>query len=758
MKKLLKLNLNKKEVFKMSDQVTGKTLTFDIECFYNYFLCTFVDANTGKVIEEVEKWNDKILNPKHTALFMSELIESNTLVSFNGNKYDILILSAFMDGQNNVSMKIMSDDIIQNRVMPWEFERKYKIRILEGIDHIDLIEPAFGMVSLKVYGARLKYPVLQEIPTPIKTLVTPAHRAKLKGYCINDCLVTNDLHDHVKPAIELRKEMGAVYGFDMRSLSDAQIGERVIVAECERVTGFKLTRRKMSELSLQFNYKAPDWITFKTDKIKNHLKLVESLTYNINKETGKVIIPPELGLICFWEHGKDAIGTELDNTMSSNSERISAINLQYKGVLAKDKPEEIKRELIDLKAENKELKQKRPELLVKQYNFQIGGIHSQHDTGSYYSDSDYEVFEIDVGSFYPNIILNAGYFVEQMGAEHFHTVYSSLVQQRMDAKARLVEIKHLLSGTLTDQARETLKTEEAEQSRKVATIKIVLNGFYGKLSSKYSPVYSPNMLVSVTLTGQLAILMLLEQLHAENITVLSANTDGINVRIHKNKREWLDGIVDDWCDVTGFTMDYNHYKMISYRDVNAYFYQHESGYMSGIGVFAGDSIRKSPSNAVCRDAIFSWVKDGVDIEDTINDCEDINAFLTLKKATGGCNKDGDDLGSTVRWYRSTATETAIHNNKTNNIVAGSSNGMPCQNLPSTLPDDIDYGFYIDETYKLMAYCGLLNDDLFYIALDDGSVFVSRHSACGVEEREISKFEFMENIGVTKSEIKKYNIK
>ena len=739
----------------------NKYLTFDIECFYNYFLCTFVDIATGDVIDEVELWNNNIVNSKHTSEYVTALITNNTLISFNGNKYDILILSAFMAGKLNVELKVMTNDIINNRVMPWVFETKYQVKLLSHLNHIDLIEPAFGVASLKVYGARLEFPRLQEIPTPINTIVTLHHRSNLKSYCINDNDVTFKLYECLRPAIDLRVTMGDIYGFDMRSLSDAQIGERVMVSECKRLTKIELKKADLKNYPLSFIYKAPSWISFTSDKLQNQLTLVESLIYNINPITGKTIVPDELGIVPFWGEGCECEGSTIDATLIRDTKRISDLNKQYKGVLAKDKPIEIKDELKNLKLSNKTLKIRRAEILTKQYNFQIGGVHSQNDSGTYYANSTYEIFEIDVGSFYPWIILNAGYFISQMGGDNFRKVYGSLVDQRMKAKERVNEIQTMLLDDECDN-RESLTSEMEADKIIIATVKIVLNGFYGKLSSHYSKVYAPNLLVSVTLTGQLAIMMLLEKLHEKGLRVLSANTDGINVRIKTADRAWVDNMVNEWCVSTGFTMDYNHYNMIGYRDVNNYFYQHADGYMHGIGIFAGDSIRKSPDRAICRDAIFAWVKNNIDVETTIHNTSSIHPFMTLKKASGGCNKDGVDLGGTVRWYRSTSTNTPILNNKSGNIVAGSTNGMPCLDIPDDLPTDIDYDYYIDETYRLMAFVGMLTDELTYLTSDDDDDegWVDRTPFCEIDLDGlvvISKEEFMIRIGVTSANVKKYNI-
>lgn len=256
------------------------------------------------------------------------------------------------------------------------------------------------------------------------------------------------------------------------------------------------------------------------------------------------------------------------------------------------------------------------------------------------------------------------------------------------------------------------------------------------------------MLVHTTLTGQLGLFMLLEQLHQNTIHVLSANTDGINVRVHKSQRKWVDDLVDWWCNQTGFVMDYNHYASISYRDVNNYFYIHKDGYTKGIGIFAGDGIRKSPENSIVRDAIFARVKDGVPIEDTIINSTDPFAFLTLRKATGGGMKDGEPIGNTIRWYHSLTSKTPIVSCKpnasgTHNQVAGSSCGVPLMNVtPNVMPADIDYAWYINQAYVSVAHIGLV----------DVSVEHARDLGCN------DWAEYLQEIGVTKQDIRKYKIR
>jgi len=54
------------------------------------------------------------------------------------------------------------------------------------------------------------------------------------------------------------------------------------------------------------------------------------------------------------------------------------------------------------------------------------------------------------------------------------------------------------------------------------TLKTLLNGSFGKLGSRYSIFYAPTEMLQVTITGQLALLMLIEMMELCGIPVVSA--------------------------------------------------------------------------------------------------------------------------------------------------------------------------------------------------------------------------------------------
>ena len=227
------------------------TAIFDIECYRNYFLVSFMDVESGKVksFEQREGVNLDFLGIK-------KILIKYKLVGFNCAKYDILMLSAALKG--GLDLKEVSDSIIKFRLMPWEFEDRYSVK-LPRVDMIDLIEVAPGMGSLKVYGARLHSKTLWDLPYDIDTLLTDEQMDIVREYCTNDLQTTLDLYNYLMPQITLREDMSRTYGIDLRSKSDAQIAEAVIKTILREKYNVYAKRPDLDE-NYSFRYKAPKYL------------------------------------------------------------------------------------------------------------------------------------------------------------------------------------------------------------------------------------------------------------------------------------------------------------------------------------------------------------------------------------------------------------------------------------------------------------------------------------------------------------------
>lgn len=311
------------------------------------------------------------------------------------------------------------------------------------------------------------------------------------------------------------------------------------------------------------------------------------------------------------------------------------------------------------------------------YSFGIGGLHSTEKCVAHRSDEDYIARDFDVTSYYPAVILGQGLYPTQLG-EQFLDVYRTIVNERIKAKR---------SGDKV--------TSDS--------LKITINGSFGKFGSHHSFLFSPTLLTQVTITGQLALLMLIQQLEDAGISVVSGNTDGIVVKHRRDRIEEVDQIVSDWCDTTHFEMEETRYDALYSRDVNNYFAV-KGTEIKGKGIFAAPGLMKNPANRIVYEAITNNALYHEPVEGHIRNCQDITKFLTVRTVKGGAVKDDVLLGKVVRWYYSTDVDGTINYKSNNNKVARSDNGRPLMDLPEQLPTDIDYDWYINETRKIMREC------------------------------------------------------
>lgn len=330
-----------------------------------------------------------------------------------------------------------------------------------------------------------------------------------------------------------------------------------------------------------------------------------------------------------------------------------------------------------------ELAERTVDIANGRYQMGIGGLHSKEKKLCQTADENYFIADTDVTSYYPRLIINAGITPANLGRD-FITVYSGIVDKRVSAK-------------------------KAGNAVVAECLKIVVNGTFGKLGSKYSIMYAPNLMIQVTITGQLSLLMLIEAFELAGIEVLSANTDGIVVKCLRSKEAEFNAIVRAWEKHTGFETEEVRYKGIYSRDVNNYFAVYEKPQKKKQfklkGVYGETAPKKNAVNEICIDAATAFMATGADIPTTIRTCHRLQKFTTMRRVKGGGVKDGMYLGKIIRWYYSTEAQGEIISAFSGNKVARTDNAKPCMDLPDELPTDIDYDWYIQETYKVLEEIG-----------------------------------------------------
>jgi len=382
------------------------------------------------------------------------------------------------------------------------------------------------------------------------------------------------------------------------------------------------------------------------------------------------------------------------------------------------------------------------------YQLGIGGLHSTHDKSFHrQATDDLLISDFDVASYYPNLMMKCGLIPRMPGdlGIQFIEAYEEIYQQRMVAK-------------------------HAGNKSVANCLKIVLNGTYGKLGSIYSVFYAPDVMLGVTLTGQLNLLILIAQLEAiKGVSVYSANTDGITVGYAPYARDKVLKVFATNSKGTGFEYEETPYSRIAMKDVNNYLAITQSRDAvvisnKGIAIIPPGSCKvkrkglygvgcvhspesptgKNPTMTVCSNMAIDYLKTG---KFNVKRHTDIKDFLAVRNVKGGgvqhkkielvddwqevepgfwaypgmTTKDvkrksrpaprevgtgGVPFGRVARWYMSTEQQPAITYLGSGNQVPKTEGAQLCMTLPQGLPADLDFDWYINETRSMLKDMGV----------------------------------------------------
>ena len=215
-----------------------------------------------------------------------------------------------------------------------------------------------------------------------------------------------------------------------------------------------------------------------------------------------------------------------------------------------------------------------------EYNLATGGLHSadrpmeiwsttewngtyRSSTGGLVDETSvtrkFTILHFDIASYYPSIMAYYGVAPKHM----VKSAFRNLIQWMKDTR---VGVKHSNEAVIDGIPRDVF----------ALVLKIVINSIYGKFGFEQGPLYDRLATLEVTINGQLMMLMLCEELELNDIPIISANTDGIMVKVYEDKREEFDRITKDWQNKTGMSADSDVLHCLIARDVNNYIAQFRS--------------------------------------------------------------------------------------------------------------------------------------------------------------------------------------
>ncbi len=259
--------------------------------------------------------------------------------------------------------------------------------------------------------------------------------------------------------------------------------------------------------------------------------------------------------------------------------------------------------------------EEKKELYSKKLSFEVAGV--KHDFGwgglhgarpKYYGEGYF--LHIDVSQYYPSLTVGHNYFSRATSEEG---------KKRYDMMRR-----------------ESIRLKKfPELKTKRAGYKLCNNKAYGCMKDKYNALYDPLMANNICVTGQLALLLLIEMLEA-HCTLIQSNTDGLIVKLHNlDDYELIDDVCWEWEQMTGVSLAFDPIiKKIYQKDVNNYLFINEDNEVEAKGAYVKTLSPLDNDLPIVNRAIREYMINGTPVEDTINGCDELIQFQKIVKLSG----------------------------------------------------------------------------------------------------------------------------
>ena len=340
------------------------------------------------------------------------------------------------------------------------------------------------------------------------------------------------------------------------------------------------------------------------------------------------------------------------------------------------------------------------------YTLACGGIHTQDVPVILESDDKYIYKHFDYNSYYPSIIVSYNIAPKHLNNKIFVDMVRYFRDTRVKCKHTKDEEGYVIDGVPNKIAAEALK--------------IVINSIYGKFGSELFFLYDRFAQLQVTINGQLMTMTLVEELELNGIHVISANTDGIVIRLPRDKMDVFDNITKRWNETNRMGADSEDYKAYYARDINNYFAVWPNEDVDAKGALDPKQylkdLKKGYDMPVVALAVFNYLYKHIPIMETLQKHTDILDFCKTQNVGKQFEVVYDKVENGkivsvhsqrhVRFYVSSKgvviQKEDINTGKRQRLASG----LPVVILNS-LDDkpieerNINYGYYYDECYKII---------------------------------------------------------
>jgi hypothetical protein len=583
--------------FELAQPFPGKTcVAYDIEVYPNFFMSMIIGPKNVPIVYKSDNLDQMISEVSNKKLIM---------VGFNNLGYDDYIMkyismmkcgrltiglrNEFQSNDENFHMQLYN--LTQSLfALPasgtkpqWYWDLwNYPVHWDFSMDVYCIPEKKMGLKERAVQRHAIS---IQDLPYPFDTKLTNVQKKEVIAYCEKDVRNTIIEWNDVQEHVRIRQKLHEMYpGTNVLSKHDAGICEEIITHEYLKRSG--LTKKYIK------------------DKIKKPGKKIDV----------KDAIPP-------W--------IEFENSILKNYlKQLSSLS----GKFSTKKDLEILSEKLHI-----------GDMIITTGG---GGLHSKDKSRIIERDEDHLLFEIDIQSYYTNLIR-----LLTLYPEHLSPIFCEILKDTIELRVK--------------------KKKEGDKLTSDALKRITLSAF-GKSKERYSIMFDELMQLQNTVGGQLTFLMLIEQLIKFKINIPSVNTDGILVHIPKKKRFIVDRICKKWENKTNLILEKTYYKKYIARDVNNYLAVKDDDSIKLKGIFRIEDkkkgIKKLKNKAeILQDALHTYFIDGTLPIDYIINCKDLRKFIFYFHVSGDWKMyhrrlDKNEksimvpIQNTSRWYLSNAAQ------------------------------------------------------------------------------------------------------
>lgn len=557
---------------------------YDFESFRYDWLVVLIEMGQEKEEETV------IVNDRDAMVSYFKDHENDIWVGFNSRHYDQYLLKGIVSGICDIPEKVhkLNDWIIVEKREPWQYSPLLRDVKVNNFDVMP--NPPVGLKTLEGFmGSDIRE---TSVPFDIDRKLTEEEIQQTIYYCRHD--VEETINVFLERYAEFEAQFGIVSAFnlDLACVGDTEARITAKVLGCKKIPVGTWQVYSMD------GYRGAGYKTVAVSEAQ----AINNVRHNLEGDY-------ECGANNrYYAEPVGIPDDEFDYFF------LPCIKIQkYRNVLTwfKDRQREAPR---NRHSKNFEIARKAwysQELTMDvagiPHKFGFGGLHGAIDHPVHL---DGYILHVDVGSYYPSMLIAHGLVTRAANNDNYKKVYDT----RMELK-------------------------RAGKKREQAPYKKLLNALSGAMKDKTNPAYDPRNNNIMCINGQLMLLDLIEHLEVvKGFELIQSNTDGLIIRIPDTDEafEQVDDICWEWesrcsTDQCKILLGLDTIREIYQKDVNNYLWVDIDGGVERKGAYVKELSAIDYDLPILNKALVEYMVHKTPVEETINGCDDLIEFQKIVK-------------------------------------------------------------------------------------------------------------------------------